>query len=92
MNAAISSTGKTIDHSGTCSSALDNLNATIKMVQRHVDNMDVMLFSPKSELSTDAIKLALAHVAPQYEKVRDLNDEVDGLVKTKNKCLARRKS
>ena len=89
IDSASTATGKSIDHSGTCKSALETLNKTMKQVPDHIDNMDEMLFKPRDQLALHDVKAELNAVVPGFEKVVDLNNEIEGLVKTKNKCLAK---
>ena len=89
MDGAQTSKGKSIDASGTCKNALDRLEAVKILVQEHVDQMDAMLFKSRDELYKEDVRTELSSVAPKYNEINTLNDELEGLLKTKSKALKR---
>ena len=86
MDGAQTSKGKSIDASGTCK---NGLGAVKILVQEHVDQMDAMLFKSRDELYKEDVRTELSSVAPKYNEINTLNDELEGLLKTKSKALKR---
>ena len=87
IDKSYSSGDQSLDASGTVKDLLAKTLETTSILQQKVDLMDSWLFSPREDLEAVKSKKEVARVAPMYQKLQNLNQEMGTMLKLKGKGL-----
>ena len=75
--------GRNIDVTGTCASALEQLEECKSEIGGMIDSLDGLLFKPRCMVFESDVREQLAKLAPTFTRLQSLNEEVQALLKNK---------